>query len=609
MAFFPTANAPQNPTIKPKYILFRTDDSVTDANRTAFDLSRQTGSVTVGKVTALPGGDNFGASFGMPGAKATKYDTQFKPPWSSAYAVIPWPSKASRIEVSSSIVTQAAGGVYVEENPNGGFVSGDWMISGRIGPLPYKPLQYKALASLNPDELGQAALDASIPIPFLLLKQAIDLTNQDAKPGSRLVLYSLQEGEYWYVQPITRAVIRDPSFRTGCTYEFQFKLLERADPPKLNLISEQVTESDTMTWYDKTLNGLNTGVKAVNSAISVISYIETRVGQYVNEFKSAMNNVAATFDNGLATVETIVNTPEKLHIWGKGYINTLISDWNDVLTATENMVQFFGGSDADSTLDEIYADNPAVSAEARIRLGVSLTDIKTLRENSDAVCAAISDTIVGLRMGLGAAIDRMEYREIQPGDTLEAIALDVYGNPAAAKKIAQWNNLRPPYISAAGYPGTLRPGMRISIPKQGSGAVGVLATFEPMTTDERYYGRGIKLVTDGDWTGDFEKAPDNMGLVDVAGNDCVSQGLRVRMSTSFGTDSVFPLMGIPAAIGQITDDTSRLVFNIATGWQLRADNRVDAVTRLDVSDTGEELGVSADVRLKTTANKVQVTQL
>jgi hypothetical protein len=608
MAFFPTANAPQAPTIRPKYILFRTDEFSAAANLKAFKMDINTGAVTVGASTAQPGGDDFGAAFGMPGAKATKYDTQFKPPWSSNYAVIPWPSKASRIEYSSSLVTQAAGGVYVEDNPNGGFVSGDWMISGRIGPLPYKPKQYNVMASLPPDNWKDIDGGGTMPLPFLVLKEAIELTNQD-KPGSRLVLYSLQEGEYWYVQPLTRAIMRDPSFRTGCTYEFQFKLLERADPPTLNLIATKATDSDTLSWYDKTLNGLNTGIKAVNAAISVVAYVETRVGQYVNQFKSAMNNVAATFDNGLATVETIVNTPEKLHIWGKGYVNTLISDWNSVLTATEDMVQFFGGSDADSSADELYDDDPAVTPEARIRLGVSLTDIKALQDNADAVSAAISEIIVGLRMGLGAAIDRMEYREIQPGDTLEAIALAVYGNPAAATKIAQWNNLRPPYISAAGYPGTLRAGMRIAIPKEGSGAVGVLATFEPMTTDERYYGRGIKLVTDGSWTGDFEKAPDNVGLVDVAGNDCVNQGLRVRMSTQFGTDAVFPLMGIPDAVGQITDDTSRLVFNIATGWQLRADNRVDAVTKLDITDTGEDLKVNADVRLKTTANKIQVTQL
>lgn len=605
MAFFPTPNVPKAPTIRPKYILFRTDDSTTSANLQAFKWNDQSGSVTYGTTTAIPG-DDFGAAFGMPGAKATKYDTQFKPPWSSDFAVIPWPSKASRIEYLSSIVTQAAGGVYVEENPNGGFVSGDWMISGRIGPLPYKVDQYNAMAEAS--VLGQDMLGGILPLPFLVLKQAVELTNQD-KPGSRLVLYSLQEGEYWYVQPLSRAIMRDPSFRTGCTYEFQFKLLERADPPTMNFVAANATDSDTLTWYDKTLNGLNTGVKAVNSAISVISYIETRMGQYVNEFKSAMNNVAATFDSGLATVESIINTPEKLHVWGKGYVNTLVNDWNSVLTATENMVQFFGGSDADSDADELYDDDPAVTSEVRARLGVTLTDVKALQDNADAVCAAINETIVGLRMGLGAAIDRMEYREIQPGDTLESIALDVYGNPAAATKIAQWNNLRPPYISAAGYPGTLRVGMRISIPKEGSGAVGVLATFEPMTTDERYYGRGIKLVTEGSWIGDFEKAPDNIGLVDVAGNDCVNQGLRVRMSTQFGTDAVFPLMGIPAAIGQITDDTSRLVFNIATGWQLRADNRVDAVTKLDVSDTGEDLKVNADVRLKTTANKIQVTQL
>lgn len=606
MAFFPQKNQPQTPEIKPKYILFRTADSSTAANLQEFQINFNTGATSIGTVNARPGGDDFGASFGMPGASATKYDTQFKPPWSDTFAVIPWPSKASRIEYSSSTVTQAAGGVYVEDNPNGGFVSGDWVISGRIGPLPYKVNQYEAMAASS--ALGQEMLNGILPIPFLVLKQAIDLTNQD-KPGTRLVLYSLQEGEYWYVQPITRAIMRDPSFRTGCTYEFQFKLLEKAEPPTINPVYTNVTDADTRSWWEKTIDGLNTGIKAVNASIEVISYIENRIGQYVNEFKAVMDGVAATFDNGLATVETIVETPEKLHIWGKGYVNTLVADWNAVLAATEDMVQFFVGTDADSIADEIYDDCPAYSPEARLRLGVTLADIRALQENSDAICAAISDTIVGLRMGLGAAVNRMVYREIIPGDTLESIALEVYGTPAAAEKIAQWNNLRPPYISMAGYPGTVRPGARISLPKDGESTGGILATFEPMTTDERYYGRGLKLVTDGSLTGDLQKADDNMGLVDTVGNDCVSQGLRVRMSTQLGTDAVFPLVGIPTAIGQVTDSTSRLVFSIATGWQLQADNRVDAVTKLNVDDTGEDMSVAADVRLKTTANKIQVTQL
>jgi hypothetical protein len=599
MAFFPQPKTPPTPEIKPKYILFKTDASGKAADLSAFEINARTGSVTVGKVHQEKG-DDFGATFGFPGAKASKYWAEFKPPWSSDFAVIPWPSRIQMIENASTTVTQAYGGPVIERNVKGsGFNSGDWIISGQIAPLPFTVNQYLVLSDLT----NYQQFANQLPIPFLILKQAIDLTNEVVQtPGAQLIMYSLQEGEYWYVEPVSRARFRAAPLRTGLTYEFAFKLLQKAEPPVINPVYRAAVTEDK-SWFDKAIEAIQNVIKFAKAILAVLEYVKDRIGQFVNQIKALVEGIAQLFDDIMGFIESIVSAPEKLAQWGKNLAASVVASWNDMMFAVESMTDFFEGLGADDSADD---DNEAISPSVTEKSGIPLSTINVLNENSANMLAAMDTTIIAMRMGLGDSISNKSARAILPGDTLEQIATEVYGGPQYAQAIAQWNNLKPPYITNTGIPGTIRPGQLLYLPKAGTAIEGTLATFEPMEYGEQFYGRGLKLVSHGDWKGDLQISGDGLGIDEVIGNDCVAQGLRVRMQTPFGEDRTFPLLGLPSAIGQITDDTNRLVFNIATAWQLRADNRVDKIDSLNISDNAEALKIDSSMTLKSTANQIQV---
>jgi hypothetical protein len=599
MAFSPQPNTPQTPELKPKYILFKTDASGQAADLSAFKINAYTGAVTVGEVKETTG-DDFGAAFGFPGAKASKYWTEFKPAWTSDFAVIPWPSRIQMVENGSTTITQAYGGPVVERNVRGsGFNSGDWIISGQIAPLPYKVEQYETLS----DRDYFAASGKHLPIPFLILKQAIDLTNEVVQtPGAQLIMYSLQEGEYWYVEPVSRARFRAAPLRTGLTYEFAFKLLQKAESPVINPVYRLAVTEDK-SWFDKAIEAIQNVIKFAKAILAVLNYIKDKIAQIVNQIKAVVESIAQFFDDLMGFIESIVSAPEKLYQWGKNLANSIVTSWNDMMFAVNSMIDFFEGLGADESTDD---DDEAISTAVTEKTGIPLSTINALTTNSEDMLTAMDTAIVAMRMGLGDNILNKSARPILPGDTLEQIATEVYGGPQYAQAIAQWNNLKPPYISNTGIPGTIRPGQVLYLPKAGSAIEGTLATFEPMEQDEQFYGRGLKLISQGDWKGDLQVSSDGLGIDEVIGNDCVAQGLRVRMETPFGEDRTFPLLGLPSTIGQATDDTNRLVFKIATSWQLKADNRVKSVNSLNVDDNSEALRIDSNVTLKSTANQIQV---
>jgi hypothetical protein len=599
MGFFPTPSQPRNPEIAPKYILFKTDDSTTRADFKSFNMNANNGgSVKVGQTitnrdTSIAG--QFGLKWNQDPALSI---STFESPWASNFAVIPWPSAAILTEQASTLTTQTQGGIVVERKANGGgFVSGDWTISGKIAPIPFLPFQYEAMA-----KEGIEYTLYPLPIAFQILHQAIRLTNEvAADPSARLIMYSIQEGEYWYVEPLTRARIRNSELRTGYTYEFNFRLLQRAKPPVFSYVYDAIITKQN--WFDKLVAAIKKVIKLVKNAIALVEYVVKKIGQIINEVKLFLQDIADMWTEILGFVSSILDAPEALCQWGKAWSQQFVNAVDGLVSSWNGMVDFLEGLGSDDATDNA---SEGMNAAGLASAGLTLSEINEIQTSIDGVVETTSEIMVDIRTAMGEAIKNRVARPITPGETLEMIATSVYGNAGYAEQIAKWNNLRPPYISNTGIPGTMRPGDILYLPYALTGASGTMATFEPMTAEEQIFGRGIKLVTSGEWKGDYEVSADGQGVNEVIGNDCVAQGLRIRMGTPLGENRVFPKLGIPAAVGQISSTTSQSVFDIAVSWQLRADNRVDTIKELIIEDTGETIKIKPTVTLKQTAEQIQV---
>lgn len=581
MSFFPdlfpkAGTDASTPTIRPKYLLFKTKQFAAAKDR--FLLTN--GSVTIEQ---KPDGADM--------------------PWAEDYAILPWVTDTQQILSSSSNVTQSAGG-YVNQKlmSGGGFVTGDWVIAGEISPIPFSD---EHVASMAKGSAGRADYTQT-PIMFQIIQNAINLIDSaEADVDNQLMLYSLQEGEYWYVQPLTRQFFRKKPDRVGWRYEFAFRLLARAMPPKLDIIYAKVTEKKS--WYEKMSDGISTGLKYSQAAINWCSTVASRTGQLVEPLLGGIETVSNQWTDISNLITSILSTPEALTLRASGWVENFISGYDAIESAGRDMVSFFENYTdywdftADTGSDDVETGDTRPSQDSM--------DATLLLEYTRGIGAAINDTIVGIRMALSETLSGRTARVINAGDSLESIALTVYGDKAYAKQLADWNNLIPPYISNSGIPGTLRPGDSLYIPYTITGSTGTLAPLEGVfagDTSEQLYGRGLKLITTPGHPleGDIKIANDRLGTDEIFGAECAKQGLWVRMLTEYGKDANFTTLGLPGSIGQITDVSAQAMANAAISWQIQSDNRIEKIDSLDVTASGAELTIDTTCKLISTDKSI-----
>lgn len=581
MSFFPdlfpkAGTDASTPTIRPKYLLFKTKQFAEAKDR--FLLTN--GSVTIEQ-------------------KSDGADM----PWAEDYAILPWVTDTQQMLSSSSNVTQSAGG-YVNQKlmSGGGFVTGDWVIAGEISPIPFSDKHVELMAKIS---AGRADYTQT-PIMFQIIQNAINLIDgAEADVDSQLMLYSLQEGEYWYVQPLTRQFFRKKPDRVGWRYEFAFRLLARALPPKLNIIYAKVTEKKS--WYEKMSDGISTGLKYTQATINWCSTVASRTGQLVEPLLGGIETVSNQWTDISNLITSILSTPEALTLRATGWVENFIAGYDAIESAGRDMISFFENYTdywdftADTGSDDVETGDTRPSQDS--------IDAALLLEYTRGIGAAINDTIVGIRMALSETLSGRTARVINAGDSLESIALTVYGDKAYAKQLADWNNLIPPYISNSGIPGTLRPGDSLYIPYTITGSTGTLAPLEGVfagDTSEQLYGRGLKLITTPGHPleGDIKIANDRLGTDEIFGAECAKQGLWVRMLTEYGKDANFTTLGLPGSIGQITDVSAQAMANAAISWQIQSDNRIEKIDSLDVVASGAELTIDTTCKLVSTDKSI-----
>ena len=579
--FFPKASEPSTPTIRPKYILFKTSKFA--QARQAFELNSRGTNLKIND--------------------CGKLDI----PWADDYAVLPWVTDTQLIKSSSTVLNQTQGGYANQKRlplngKTGGFVTGSWLIAGEVTPIPYSDSHIQSLATRGSDPRNP------LPLIFQVIQQAMNLMDEvEADPNSQLVLYSLQEGEYWYVQPINRTFYRRQPDRVGWRYEFTFDLLEKAQPPSLSLTALKITEKKD--WFEKLMDALNKGLKYIRAAIAWCQAVIKKIGQYINRILAVLQSIADAWQSIAGMISTILSAPEALFQWAKGWVQTFIDGYNEIKDSFNDMVSFFSNfTDFWDFSDNNGSDD---SDSGDISPSINSIFITEMQEYINGIGAATDEAIIGLRMGLSETIRGRASRIIDIGDTLESIALEIYGDKSYAMKIAEWNNLKPPYFSNSGIPGTLRPGQVLYYPYSLTGAIGTIAPIDGVyegDVTELLYGRGVRLIqTEGHpWRGDIKVASDRMGTEEIYGTDCVEQALWIRMQTTFGKDGNFPYVGLPDSIGQITDPTTQAMINAATSWQIRSDNRIESIKSLDISDSGEALNIQGSVGLILSAEQASV---
>ena len=513
------------------------------------------------------------------------------PPWPDLLAVIPWATHARWNEPAATYVAATLGGTVTQRRPKpyGGFALRTVSIAGDIAPLPYKDAQFMALLADTAASGKEPGYEATfqfvqtVPEAYRMLLQCVRLVNTVAEtPGMVLHLYSIDDGRYYVVEPLSRALIRGTPNRMGMRYEFHFRALEEVEPPVVQAYRTVMPETgNAENWLTKAVEYLETGIAVANEAVAVIEGITALADSVIRDAANYGRAIARTFQDAANAINDLVHLPARavsaVQGIGDGFNEALMTLRDTFATASTTAdPDFEPGGDA----------SPIPTDAVSSVLSRQIRDVSArLDQLDDLYCRSIAS----IRVNAIAGRSTTQVKPVMAGQSLADISTDIFGVPDYWDALARLNGLRFPYISEGGEPGTLRPGDKILLPETATGSGSTMAA-PWVDIDERLFGKGIRLTAGGDWA----LRPDNTGVDYVVGLECVQQGLRVRMDTEQGANPAHPSMGLPRVLGEEVQPGQSQAMVIAAMWQLRRDDRVRAIRNHRVVDNGNVLGFEAD---------------
>ncbi len=182
----------------------------------------------------------------------------------------------------------------------------------------------------------------------------------------------------------------------------------------------------------------------------------------------------------------------------------------------------------------------------------------------------------GLNLGLFGGSRRTE---IDGAATIDSLAAK---EDVPRDAIIALNNLRFPYITRGGGPGTLKPGDDILIPVRASGGqVGATPSNLYLTTDDILYGIDLALDPELAQLGVFDILVDEAhGSLDaqlVRGKNNVSQGMQILIGTERGATDFIPDLGIKRTPGIKGTVSNMLLASLYLREAILSDARITGI--------------------------------
>jgi nucleoid-associated protein YgaU len=184
------------------------------------------------------------------------------------------------------------------------------------------------------------------------------------------------------------------------------------------------------------------------------------------------------------------------------------------------------------------------------------------------------------------ATDSTARRQVVPytwrsGDTLQALALRVYGDATRWAEIQRLNNLRSARHWGDGTP--LAVGDRLLVP------LGANTDASQREGDDLY---GVDLALNLA-TGDLELRDNDVTLTRGARN--LEQGLALRLLTAQGESYILPSYGLPLRVGSAALEREVAYLSAQVSDQLKQDGRVRDVPSVEVIIEGDKVAIQATI--------------
>jgi hypothetical protein len=511
---------------------------------------------------------------GNAGNNKIKPFNDFSRPSAANVAIAPWVSSLDAPNAPAATATITFGGAVVERHPLG---YREWYtitLGGSIGPLPF--LDPKANSNqkvIVPSWGAYLAFEA-------LIKQAVA-----AKGSGTLHLYCVYEGIFVEVLPIRGpALSRSPARKTMADWSVTFRVLGEVKPPQFDVWWTKLKVApSTRKKHEVTLAETKTSaLGAIASArVSVTKAIRT-VTRAVQKALDLANAWVDEFDKWSKVLIAVAHWPERVLSAARSLV------WRAHTTLGEVM-----------RLGSVYARKRWMGTNGFFETGNCVPGWDEASRAYFALKDATAETYdnvhaaeVATRM-LGQAADgRVEYWPVKSGDTIESIAAAVAGDPSVWPALAALNDLRYPYLSDDGTPGTLAPGALLKLPTSADESTGNTAPLAGEMDEVALYGRD-KLVRGGDLV--LTETGDGVDFAMVEGVACAAQNLRLRLDTPVGANRLFDV-GLPMEIGDAPEATAAAL-TLATQTEILRDDRFVRADDLRVQDRGNGWSIEATAYL------------
>jgi hypothetical protein len=528
-----------------------------------------------------------------------------------------------------NIVPTQDGSQFVE---NQGNIYKNITISGTTGLRPNPKLSQEIIPIVNvPNPFSFPSVDPDTGLPagevtgfdgFIKLRnlfRAYYDIKRDPKKAHKFVMVwqNGKEGEWFIVEPTQFRITRDSSSPLTARYEIGLRSIKRYDlgksfkdsRRKLNPIAALNKKLvDFTAKLSRSLAQINAvGDRVVGITQATISNTGRALGAIEAVPGTFQGIVSAATDlyNALTNVSSLAsrtfaipqNTVSELAKTATGAFEAIQGDlrdkgnFNDVgasqaFAAFNSFKQIMRISASVAAEDSLYGDqteqkvdrrrNAYTTIDGPPRTGGDPTNLNNVRLPS----STRTEVVTGF-------------------DTIFTMAQRYLGDQGRWKELVLLNDLKAPYIDAAGDGiKVLRPGDQILVPGTSSDLDTGVVQDRSSTRDHlvRRMGRDIKLAKPdaaGGFTGLDFTVNARGDLTTIEGVPNLAQAIEIKFSTEQGTLPTHPTFGLQVPIGSKANIRSLIGFQMQARATLLADSRIESVDRLDFRIVGNTVTVSA----------------
>lgn len=414
----------------------------------------------------------------------------------------------------------------------------------------------------------------------------------------RMIFTNYKDQEALYVEPQKFIMKRNAAKPFMYDYTIQLKAIGVASfKPALQDIFGSTTDAIT-----RVRSGLSAALTTLRNSRALIERSEKSfnadvivpVAELLN-FMSTSTASGDSFSTAGYTRTNIENLKSTITDSEVNLNEALGRDTSDYNSAAGRTATLMGNPNRQTTYDELKALNALGQIKRSLSQLLSQESIFSSDANDER--ARVED-IYGGKLRI-PAVNSTKVSRVVGGDTIQTLAARELGDPDRFKDIAMVNNLKPPYITAAGGNGTLKPGDKLLIPQSTSSATSALRKLKVfeinkfLSEAEKNLGIDIRLTEDGDL------AMNNTSDLDlIAGMDNMIQVLALRTELERGSLKRHPEIGTSLSLGEkattrtLVDLRNDLVTSIAS------DPRVQAIPSIQLNQEGGEIRSDIVVILK-----------